>query len=454
MADSQSDTTLTNGAVEVGGSATGEIDHDGDVDWFAVTLEAGKTYRIDLKGEWSHAGSLSDSYLGLRDAEGNAVAGMTDNDSGRGRDSQLTFTADADGTYYVAASAWGDSTGSYEVSVTDVTGGSLDDHGASAGTAGSITVGGSASGEIGHDGDVDWFAVTLEKGKVYRIDLKGASSHKGTLPDPYLRGLHDAEGALIAGTSNDDGGLGIDSQLTFTADADGTYYVAASGWRDNTGGYEASVTDITPNGEAVTNTLRGSLDDDTLTGGDGIDILSGDDGNDVLRGQDGDDVLYGNHGNDTLYGGNGDDTLKGGAGNDMLRGNSGADTMSGGRGDDTLRGGRGDDTLYGGWDDDTLYGGVGNDRLHGGAGNDRLQGGTGDDTFVFSGKFSDNFGTDRITDFASGDVIDLRGLGISFDEAIASARQDGSDTLLEFTNGTVILQNVGVAELDPTDFLL
>ena len=34
----------------VGGSATGEIDYWGDRDWFAVELEAGTTYRIDLEG--------------------------------------------------------------------------------------------------------------------------------------------------------------------------------------------------------------------------------------------------------------------------------------------------------------------------------------------------------------------------------------------------------------------
>ena len=69
-----------------------------------------------------------------------------------------------------------------EVSVTDVTGGSIDDHGASTGTAGTVAVGGSATGDLGHAGDIDWFAVTLVAGKTYRIDLQGASSGAGTLP--------------------------------------------------------------------------------------------------------------------------------------------------------------------------------------------------------------------------------------------------------------------------------
>ena len=249
MTDSQSSTTLTTGTVEVGGSATGEIGHAGDTDWFAVTLEAGKTYRIDLKGSSSRAGTLRDPYLtGIHDADGNAVAGMTDNDSGRGRDSQLTFTVETTGTYYVSAGAQGSNTGTYQVSVTDVTGTTLDDHGASTGTAGTLAVGGSVTGNLGHAGDEDWFAVTLESGKTYRIDLQGASSGAGTLRDPYLGGLHDADGNWVAGTSNDDGGSGKDSQVTFTVreNEGGTYYVAASGyWANSTGTYKVSVTDIT-----------------------------------------------------------------------------------------------------------------------------------------------------------------------------------------------------------------
>lgn len=36
--------------VAVGDPMTGEIGHAGDLDWFAVTLEAGKTYQIHLNG--------------------------------------------------------------------------------------------------------------------------------------------------------------------------------------------------------------------------------------------------------------------------------------------------------------------------------------------------------------------------------------------------------------------
>ena len=523
--DDHGASTGTAGTVAVGGTATGEIGHGGDTDWFAVTLEAGKTYRIDLQGASSRAGTLQDPYLrGLYDADGNRIFNTSNDDDGAGKDSQLTFTVGENegGTYYVSARAWSsDDTGTYTVSVTDVSDDRLDDYGNTAGTAGQAEVGGMTRGSIGHTGDTDWFAVTLEAWKTYRIDLKGASSGTGTLRDPYLRGLYDADGNRIVNTSNDDGGAGKDSQLTFTVDTTGTYYVSAGAQGSSTGAYEVSVTDITIDGGPEADTLRGGDGNDTLRGrggddtliggagndtliggvgndlligGAGNDVLDGGPGDDVLRGGGGDDILYGRSGNDTLdggagndtlIGGAGDDVLDGGAGNDVLRGGGGEDTLRGRGGNDTLDGGTGADRLYGGHGDDTLGGGLGDDllrghagddllrghsgadvleggggadrllggygddRLVGGAGNDVLTGHGGSDLFVFSGWF----GTDRVTDFAHGeDLLDLQGLGLSgFGDV--QARQDGGNVRLEFASGTIILENVALADLDSSDFL-
>ena len=46
IVDDYSDDTDTTGTVAVGGEASGEINYRNDSDWFAVTLEAGKTYEI------------------------------------------------------------------------------------------------------------------------------------------------------------------------------------------------------------------------------------------------------------------------------------------------------------------------------------------------------------------------------------------------------------------------
>ena len=233
--------TDTAGTVAVGGSATGEIEFRGDRDWFAVTLDAGKTYLIDLEGSRTSAGTLFDPYLrGLYDAAGNRISGTTNDDGGTGRNSRVAFTPTEDATYYVSAGAWGSRTGTYTLSVEEFT----DDFTAGTDTAGAVAVGGSATGEIEFEGDRDWFAVTLEEGKTYRIDLEGSPTSAGTLSDTYLRGIYDAAGNRISGTTNDDGGASFNSRVAFTATADATHYVSAGAWGGEAGTYTLSVEEV------------------------------------------------------------------------------------------------------------------------------------------------------------------------------------------------------------------
>ena len=139
----------------------------------------------------------------------------------------MTFTAAEPGTYYVAVGARGESKGTYTLSVTDVTDGVPDDYSADTSTTGILTVGGSATGEIDYRDDRDWFAVTLEAGKTYRVNQDGSATRAGTLSDPYLRGVYDGDGVLLDGTTNDDGGAGRNSRVFFTAAEPGIHYVAA-----------------------------------------------------------------------------------------------------------------------------------------------------------------------------------------------------------------------------------
>ncbi|NKE47732.1 DUF4347 domain-containing protein [Roseomonas frigidaquae] len=77
-----------------------------------------------------------------------------------------------------------------------------------------------------------------------------------------------------------------------------------------------------------------------------------------------------------------------------------------------LAGSSGDDVLNGGSGHDTLSGAAGNDTLFGGAGKDILTGGEGADVFVYT-QASDSratpTGRDVITDWSTGDLIDLSG---------------------------------------------
>ena len=277
VTDGLSADTDTNGEVTVGGTATGEIEFAGDVDWFAVTLEAGKTYRFDLEGAW---GILSSPFLrGLYDATGARIEGTTDSSGGLYRNTQLYFTPTTGGTYYVAAGASGDLTGTYTLGVAET----AEDVAADTGTAATVAVGGTVTGEIESPDDRDWYAVTLEAGKTYRFDLVGGANQSGhTLWDPHLWGLHDATGALIDGTTGSDvgttggsnGGPGRNSRLNFTADTSGTYYVAVGAiegpYRDDTGSYSLAVDDITEDIPADTSTTATV----SVSGPEGVEGLS------------------------------------------------------------------------------------------------------------------------------------------------------------------------------------
>ena len=119
-------TTATTGRVEVGASATGNIGTANDYDWFRVDLEAGKTYQIDLKGIGGGAGTLENPYLlDIRDSSGTAIGGTENDDvdpSNDIYDSQIVYTPTVAGTYYlVAISGTTGGTGTYTLSVRDIT---------------------------------------------------------------------------------------------------------------------------------------------------------------------------------------------------------------------------------------------------------------------------------------------------------------------------------------------
>ena len=144
----------------------------------------------------------------------------------------------------------------------------FDDFAADPSTVASVAVGSPAIGDIEASGDQDWFRVTLEAGIQYRIDLEGSPTGQGSLGDSYLRGIYNSAGTPIPGTSDDDGGVGTNSQVLFTPTASGTYYIAASGYRDEIGTYRLSVTRVL---SAADDTF--SLDEDSSAS---LDVLAND----------------------------------------------------------------------------------------------------------------------------------------------------------------------------------
>lgn len=266
-ADDYSAGTGTTGAVAVGGSSTGILQFRGDIDWFAVDLQAGHTYRIDVKGAATSDGTLVNPYLhNVYDPNGRGLPGTSDDDGGFGNNASLAFTPTVDGTHYVAAShprnlteidesdlavlrstKSGDGR-TYKVEVTDITPppepGTLPLPRGPEEPVNGVETLTTFTGEIDYPRETDSYAVSLQAGVTYEIDLEGSRTSMGTLYDPYLRGIRDADNNFIPGTKNDDGGTGLNSKLTWTAPEDGTYYIIAGAWGSSTGTYTLTVDEV------------------------------------------------------------------------------------------------------------------------------------------------------------------------------------------------------------------
>ncbi len=237
--------TGTAGRAEVGETVTGTVDTPHDRDWFAISLQAGKGYSIDLIGDFLSDRELRDTYIhGIYDSDGNLVEGTHDDDSGAGKVARLFFSPEESGTYYVAAGAYLSDTGDYRLSVSEFSIPDSDDHPAGTATTAALGEDGTALGTIEVAGDRDWIAVTLEGGTNYRIDLKGSPTGNGTLSDPFLRGIFDANGNRASAERNDDSGTGVNSVVYFTPEDSGTFFVEAGAYDDETGTYTLSVAEV------------------------------------------------------------------------------------------------------------------------------------------------------------------------------------------------------------------
>ena len=104
------------GLVTLGGSSTGLLELTGDRDWFAVDLQAGRTYAFQLNGT-----TLADPFLRLRSGTGVELASH-DDISATNPNALINFTASSSGRHWLEASAFNDGgAGGYSLSALDVT---------------------------------------------------------------------------------------------------------------------------------------------------------------------------------------------------------------------------------------------------------------------------------------------------------------------------------------------
>ena len=113
-----------------------------------------------------------------------------------------------------------------------------------------------AGGTIAVKGEVDKLVVSLIAGTSYTFEMLGLSSANGRLADPSLRVLGPG-GGLIG--SNDDGGLGLDARISFTAATTGDFTFELSGVGILTGSYAFAAAGQAPGNNVYTVKHAGAL---------------------------------------------------------------------------------------------------------------------------------------------------------------------------------------------------
>ena len=243
--------------VAVDGSVTGNIVNNTDIDSFAVDLEAGHQYQIDLEGDDTSQGTLADPNIGgvyeVRDDGTFQYAGLPsetqDSDSGEGKNARLTFTADTTKTYYILAQGrpGQNVTGTYRLSVTAGKAGS--GYGRYMPLEGRLQVGGTLSGTLGVPSNYGIFSYyfaleDLEVGR-YTVDFGtgGIDSIHHFLTDRERSGTVDLEDTWIIVAQ-------AHGRRSFTFDVrpgmEGTHYVLLSMRRNDTGDYAATLEKAMP----------------------------------------------------------------------------------------------------------------------------------------------------------------------------------------------------------------
>ena len=260
-------------AIRVGQSRTGtltsgdpETDDGAVYDAFSFRARTGDRVGIRLSSE------DFDPVVRVGRMDGSEFVQLAENDDGPGGgalDSYLVFTAPGNDTYVVRVTPLGaNGAGAYALSLSE----------APAATPGEpITVGQTVEGElVATDGPndagqaADSYRFSGRAGQ--RVQVEMASSAFDTFLE--LFSIDGTSGAMTSLATNDDGGEGTDSRLTFVLATDGEYRIEARGFAaDSTGAYTLSVSEVEPERApeplAFGATVEGAIDDEDPRDSDG-----------------------------------------------------------------------------------------------------------------------------------------------------------------------------------------
>jgi hypothetical protein len=239
-------TLLTENQVLNGFFITGNIELPGDVDYFSFDVGAEHIeYLFVIETTVPPSDPFSDTFIRLLDTDGFTQI-VSDDNSGEGSGSQILWSPESPGVYYVEVSQFfTEDTGLYSVSVFRAGPAPPDDHGDDPSTATFLIADGTpVSGSIELSADVDFFQFIALPGQFYDIETSNLDDGSDTVIS-----LLDNDAETVLGTDDQSGREFNASRILWVSPPDAAppndlYFVGVSQFLPSkTGvGYALSVT--------------------------------------------------------------------------------------------------------------------------------------------------------------------------------------------------------------------
>lgn len=210
--DDCSSRETTQSTLVLGVPNEGNLERLGDIDWFKVDLEAGKTYRIAVSGRADLGGihhTNSENVVSARS--------MGAHYPSISRTELAWITATESGTHYIEVKP-GHSLGSYSLRIEEIPLPNADVP-TSTTTTEAIGLGAHRYGRLDTLGDSDWFKIHMTAGASYRLRIEGSADGQGTLDYPRIWGVRDSDAVGMPGTAS------FSNTINLRPEATGYYYV-------------------------------------------------------------------------------------------------------------------------------------------------------------------------------------------------------------------------------------
>ncbi len=211
VADDYPSTSVSRAVLTIGKPIQARIEAGGDADTFGVSLQAGRTYVFAMTGKSQHEGTLDLDYDGtkltLSDGSGNVLRTSTSL-------TEFTYTPFESSLFYLTAGSMG-AAGTYTLVAKEAL---ADDYTPNGSAPGRLRIGEPLQAQLEQPGDIDWFRFDATGGTLYMVSSTSAAARIVDRFGLPLKTLYDNGREAETGT--------------FTPAESGTYYLVASGVRE------------------------------------------------------------------------------------------------------------------------------------------------------------------------------------------------------------------------------